>query len=89
MSIAQNEFFQNQTPPPQTSKNQKIEVIKSFLKKHQERIILTTGAVLIASLAFVAGRLSTNQKSVNFNKESLKGEVKVPIKKEIQRQINE
>ncbi|MEW6407501.1 MAG: hypothetical protein AB1465_02300 [Patescibacteria group bacterium] len=71
---------------PQKPKNEKIEKIKKFFKKHQERIILTLGAILIAALAFLAGRLSTKPSSINFDKKSLKGQVEIPIKKEIQEQ---
>lgn len=70
----------------QKSENEKLEKIKKWFKKHQERIILTLGAVLIAALAFGAGRLSTQQSSTktNLDKKSLKGQVEIPIKKEIQ-----
>lgn len=74
--------------PLQKPKNEKLEKIKKWFKKHQERIILTLGAILIAALAFLAGRLYTKPLSTDtdLDKKSLKGQVEIPIKKEIQEQ---
>ena len=36
-----------------------MEKIKDFLNKHQDKVILTIGAILIAGCSFAAGRIST------------------------------
>lgn len=68
-------------------RSQKIDIIKKFFRKYQEQIILIIGGILIATLAFFAGRISTVYKPISKEK-LLKGEVKVPIKKEIQSKVN-
>lgn len=76
--------------PSQGPKNPQLEAVKKFFQKNQEKVILILGALLIAALAFGAGRLSINQSAVKLDKNSdIKGEVKIPIKREIQKQTTE
>lgn len=41
-----------------------MQKIKDFLKNHQDKLILTIGAILIASCSFAAGRISIHKQEI-------------------------